>query len=332
MAPHPNVLPKPLFIVTLRDRYGDSDRVCGFIVEYFPGGNLADAIFERNAIGTLHFRDQLRWAQQLTSTLIFINQGPAKFYSELKTDNVLLSTKHDSEDIVFIDFEQAGNWMDFTAPEINCLNCLGRLAKGPDYVPEANRTRYLGLARANGINSIPKETLYSNPENGYFQSWKILSPTEMEAAEVYSLGMMLWCIFERVPCNRNSMSKGWGTDDLHEFPEFRYSPQQMQDLILRCTRGYKSWSLDGGLVRRGAKFFPRGKSGLPHEPTATASETREAAMIMWQQWLNDMEVLLLARKRWLNGEQSAADIDILGFPARPTLQQVLDELDNLSTL
>jgi hypothetical protein len=326
MGPHPNVLPKPLFIVTTKDRYGRADRVCGFIVQFFSGGNLANALSERSTAGTLQFKDQLHWARQLTAALIFINQTPAKYYSELKTDNVLLSVTKASEDVIFIDFEQAGNWMDFTAPEVNCLRCLERLAKKPEFIPETKRAHYLNLARAVGVDLSPTDPLYSNPEHGYFRAWTALVAAEREAAEVYSLGMTLWCVFEGVPTNRNSMSKGWAVEHLQEFPEFRHTPERLRHLIMECTKGYKSWSFDCGLVRRGAKIYPRGKSGLPGEPTATAIETRDAAMSMWLNWLDGMEVFLLARKRWLAGDADDADLKIIGFP-RPKLQQVLDELN-----
>jgi hypothetical protein len=328
MDPHPNILPMPLFAVTMTDRRGGEDLVCGFISKFFPGGNLASILCEREIPRTLRLEDQIRWAQQLTSTLIFINKSPVKFYSELKTDNLLLTTSNGREDMVFIDFEQCGTWNEFSPPEINCLRTLEWLAENLGSIPEERRAHYLGLAQLFGVDATPEESIYTNPEKGYFKSWIMLSPSESEAAEVYSLGMTLWCIFEGIPCNRTALQKSWPIEYLQEFPEFRHTPEQFRDLIMACTKGYKSWSLDIIPVRRGSKIFPRGRSGILNELTATESETQEATLRAWIQWLEEMERFLWARKRWLGGGSDEADLEILGFPNRPKLQNILDELDD----
>lgn len=108
IPPHDHILPKPLFIVTMTDRHGVPGLVCGFIVKFFSGGNMASILSSRGAAGKLVLKDQFRWAQQLTRTLIFLNQSPIEFYSELKADNILLSTSKGSEDVILIDFEQTG--------------------------------------------------------------------------------------------------------------------------------------------------------------------------------------------------------------------------------
>ena len=114
--------------------------VCGFIVKFFSGGNLASILSSRGAAGKLILKDQLRWAQQLTRTLIFVNQSPVEFYSELKADNILLSTAKGTEDVIFIDLEQTGTWMEFSPPEVNCIRTLERLAETPEVIPEDRRT------------------------------------------------------------------------------------------------------------------------------------------------------------------------------------------------
>ncbi|KAH8590661.1 hypothetical protein B0O99DRAFT_634361 [Bisporella sp. PMI_857] len=328
ISPHEHILPKPLFIVTMTDKHGVSDLVCGFIVQFFSGGNLAGILSSRGAVDKLVLKDQLRWAQQITRTVIFINESPAEFYPELKADNILLSTSKGTEDVLIIDFEQTGTWMEFSPPEVNFLRTLERLAESPEFIPEERRKHYLDFAQTIGVDGSIEETIYTNPPRGYFKTWLMLSAMEMEAAEVYSLGMTLWCIFEGIPSNRNPMRRSWHIDHLQEFPEFRRSPARIRKLILECVRGWEAWSLEI-LVRRGAMMYPPGKTGRGGEPLGTALETQEAGIAIWRRWLDDMEPYLWARKRWQDGCASEADLEMLGFPKRPKLQGVLDELDDI---
>lgn len=105
MEKHPGIISKPLYIVTGVDRYGGNDKVFGFILPLFPKGNSTNELTRRRANGTLTLADGLRWAEQITETLIAINASSARFYSELKPDNLLLD---DDDNVLFIDFEQAG--------------------------------------------------------------------------------------------------------------------------------------------------------------------------------------------------------------------------------
>jgi DNA-binding transcriptional regulator YhcF (GntR family) len=66
---------------------------------------LADELSRRKYNGTLNLKDQFRWARQIAETLKVINISTARFYSELKADNLLLDK---DENVLFIDFEQMG--------------------------------------------------------------------------------------------------------------------------------------------------------------------------------------------------------------------------------
>jgi serine/threonine protein kinase len=105
MPSHSGIMPKPLYLVTAKDRYGGEDKVFGFILPFFEGGNLADELSRRKYNGTLNLKDQFRWARQIAETLKVINISTARFYSELKADNLLLDK---DENVLFIDFEQMG--------------------------------------------------------------------------------------------------------------------------------------------------------------------------------------------------------------------------------
>lgn len=121
--------------------------------------------------------------------------------------------------------------MEFSPPEVNCIRTLEHLAENPNVIPESCRSHYLELGRTIGVDGSIEETIYTNPPQGYFKTWLMLSPIEVEAAEIYSLGMTLWYIFEDVPSNRNPMRRSWPLDHFQEFLQFRHSPKRIQTLI-----------------------------------------------------------------------------------------------------
>jgi hypothetical protein len=168
---------------------------------------------------------------------------------------------------------------------------------------------------------------YENPSEGYYTAWKSLSPTEREAAEVFSLGKTLWCIFEGCADTRNSVLKAFKFDDGQEFPEFRRAPPKIRRLIEQCTRGNR----DGAegrteVVRVGNIVFPRGRTGRRGEPLGTEDETIEAAKDMWRIRVKDMEDFLVAKTRWKEGTATEDDEKLLGFMSRPTLDEILEVL------
>jgi len=113
MPEHAGIMSRPLYLVTGKTRHGE-EKVFGFILPYYRRGNLADILGHGKHIGSLSLKDQLRWARQVTQTLKVINSPPAKFYSELKVDNLLVN---EDGNIVFIDFEQSGQFAHIIYPE-----------------------------------------------------------------------------------------------------------------------------------------------------------------------------------------------------------------------
>ena len=321
MDPHPNVLPKPLYIVTMEDRYGGSDKVCGFILKYYPKGNLAEVLSSRAESNSLNLKDQFRWARQVASTLIWTHDGPARFYSELKVDNLLVSEP--AEDIVFIDFEQIGNWISFSAPEIHYLEYLSRLAES-DVVPRSKQLAYREMLAYHIPRPANKDPKYDNPPEGYYNAWNMLSRIEQEAAASYSLGKTLWCIFEGCNDTRNSVLRMFKHESGLEFPQFRRTPARIQELIRQCTQGSPDWLPSReGIIRVGSKVYPRGKTGRNGEPTGTAEEAMKAARQMWETRVQNMEDFLHAKDRWQESKALDGDEELLGFMLRPKLSDAL---------
>ena len=321
MPPHANIIARPLFIVTKKDRYGSDDKVYGFILEYHWRGNLANQLEQRRRQGSLYLKDQLSLARQITSTLMFIIKTPARYFSELKPDNILLSNCEDH--VIFIDFEQMGNWTSFSAPEIHNLEYLFKLANS-DIIPVSIRETHAKLLTGHVPRDQTPGLIYSNPPAGYYKAWNLLNPSEQEAAMVFSLGKTLWCIFEGYGCTRNSILNEPMYGCSLEFPTFRRTPMELQQLIRQCTLGSYEWKDSNiDIVRRGSFCYPRGRSGVDGEATASAAEALEAAKGMWQGKMKDSKLFLEARDRWLAGINCDADAMLLGYPLRPKLRDVL---------
>lgn len=324
MRPHPNIIARPLYVVTRMDRYGGDDKVYGFLLEYHSRGNLANELERRLRQGTLYIKDQLRWAHQITSTLMFIVKTPTRFYSELKPDNILLSDP--DEQVILIDFEQVWNWTSFSAPEIYYIEYLLQL-KNSENIPVSIKQRYPKLLARYVPDDPSPSPIYSDPPNGYYKAWDLLDYSEQEAEMVFSLGKMLWCIFEGASCTRNSLFVEPKYGCPLEFPAFQRTPAKLQQLIRQCTAGSYEWrGPQTDVVRRGSKFYPRGRSGVNGEATANAVEAMDAAKIMWKGKVEDLELYLEAKARWCAGNRSDADKELLGYPLRPKLRDVLATL------
>jgi hypothetical protein len=332
MDSHPNVMPRPLYIVTHKDRYGGDDKVYGFILKYYVLGTLADTLASRAMTGTLDLRSQMRWAKEIITTLMAINRSPANFYSELKPDNLLLYIGADGlEHVLFIDFEQMGNWTTFSAPEIHYVEYLIRLTKS-NMVPTEERSRF-AIILDQHIPTLRDDLsdleIYPNPPRGFYKAWYSLSALEVEAAEVYSLGKTLWSIFEGCIDTKNSPLKAFKYDTGQEYPEYRRTPPQIRKLIEDCTAGEREYVRNGsetGIIRIGSKIFPRPFKGANEDQEMSEYEAKKAAKLWWQNVVKDMELYLAAKHRWKNGTHTEEDEENLGFPKRPRLADVLGRL------
>ncbi|CAM5999990.1 unnamed protein product [Sphagnum balticum] len=189
---HKSIMQPPLYLVTISNRYKPGHvKLCGMIFPYFPMGSLESILSSRKSDGPMapqELNDKLRWCSQITSALININQSPVKFYSELKPDNILMTKSDDGvESVILIDFEQLGNWMDFSPPEVFYIEYLAHLVKA-ELVPDEEKQHYLQMALEQGVHLSPKESTYSNPLHGYYEPWVSFDDAETEAAEDLSIG------------------------------------------------------------------------------------------------------------------------------------------------
>ncbi|TQV97189.1 Tyrosine-protein kinase, active site protein [Cordyceps javanica] len=338
MPPHPNVIGRPLHLVTKRCAFGAKTAVVGFTLAYHRHGSVRDHVPRLALRGRTTHRDEVRWALQLVRALRHFRAacgggggGGGTFYSDLRLDNVLLS---DALGLVLVDFEQRGVWSEFAAPEINAIECLRELATDEDLPDDDDdggggggggaRARYAGLL----TQMLPRwEALvdgeaYAWPagRRGYNVAWRCLAAEEQERCEVYMLGRVLWCLFEAQSApQRAALWTSYPSEPAVEFPAYaRTPPGAMRRLIDRCTEGHVP-TLSSVVVRSGGKLVLR---ELEAAGGSTPDAVRDRAREFWTMRIADSE-------RWVrNHIESRKNHPINpAFPKRPDLSVVEAHLE-----
>jgi hypothetical protein len=314
---HPNIISKPLFLVTKKSSFGGKNGVCGFILPYHPIGSLRDILPSRASTGTLTFKQQLKWSQQITSAIIHIREKSGTFYSDLRPDNVLLTPlkEGDGEDVILVDFEQRGNWREWCAPEVLYPIYLDQLRS-----PSVNLSPHW----ENILQSHPAISIETTNENVGWTgkpTWLALDPCEQENAEVYNLGLFLYCVFEGQCSVQKSLLNEWPYNPTIDFPEFRRTPEKLREIIRRCTIDSPEWNREpehkgggyGGVVRRRGKVYPRRQ----YADSDVRKEIWDSARRWWEEELWMMETFLKD-----NSPSQGREI------RRPTLREVLAFLES----
>jgi hypothetical protein len=323
IEPHPNVISRPLYVVTKKCQFGGRLGVCGMVIEYHRSGSLRNVLRQRGSTSERNLHAKILWAQQITEALIHIKEKGPGFFTNLKLDNIVMASSHETTSLnpVLIDFEQRLGSPVWTPPEVHYIFYLTQLAtKSPD---PSFRKKYSDLLRKHNIpiSSPIKSARYSNPLNGYCEPWSIFSPAQQEAAQVYMLGKLLWCLFENGTVLNthiwiNSFRDHTQVEDVI-FPEFKRTPIGLRKCILRCTAG--AGEMRGRLpplVVRERKIFARGWKG------ESGKKAIEEAQVMARRWWK-MEVI--------DAEMFLENRDSLMRYAeiRPKLGEVLSVLQGL---
>ncbi|KAI1127714.1 hypothetical protein F5Y10DRAFT_277929 [Nemania abortiva] len=319
VEPHANIISRPIHLISKACSFGGKHAIVGFTTFYHQPGSLRDILPQLRIHDRLRWEDQLKWSIQVTQALEHLRTRSSTYYPDLRLDNVVLSK---NSDIIMVDFEQRGVWCEFAAPEVNAIEYM-RLIAIDDRIPSEVGLKYQDIMR----NLVPgydrlQEDQYTNPEDGYNASWIALSPEEQEAAEVYMLGRLMWCIFEGVSGPQKAavwQSYRWESD--LEFPEYERTPPVLRELIDRCTRGTRS-NLGSVIIRRHSHLLLRDR---PREDQ-DADQVQAAAKAYWVAELKWAEEFLSERDRlrkqgrWENN-----------YYNRPRLQEVLDALLRIQT-
>ncbi|WYZ34426.1 hypothetical protein EsH8_I_000702 [Colletotrichum jinshuiense] len=315
--PHPNVMSRPAHLVTKRCNFGSKIAVLGFTLEYHCYGTLRDIVPLLRLQNAFSTAEQFKWSIQITSGVLHNRKTSGTFYPDLRLDNIVLSKDRDA---IMVDFEQRGVWCEFASPEINAIEYIRLLATDDD-VPEDVRDRYAKILRrmCPDFESLQNREEYTNPPNGYNICWACLSPREQEASEVYMLGRVLWCIFEGASAPQPAavwQSYRWEADV--EFPAYTRTPLKLRCLIDRCTAGRRA-TLSSQVGRKGSKIVFKG-----HENNTDPTGIRKVAAAWWRAEMSWAEEFQATRESL----KSAGKWDENHFK-RPTLQDVLDELEKL---
>ncbi|KAK3300020.1 uncharacterized protein B0H64DRAFT_5161 [Chaetomium fimeti] len=322
MEPHPNVISRPDYLVTKRCLFGGKTAVLGFLLPFHEPGSVRDALPLLRIHGRLSLEQQLRWAIQLTSAVLHVHERGRMFYPDLRLDNILLSA---ARDIVLIDLEQRGVWCEFSAPEVNAIDYV-RILAGDEVdeanltIPEEARKRFTAILdrllpgwdvlQACEDYSSPRPHGYSN----YNIPWLALDETEQEAATVYMLGRVLWCIFEGQSAPQEAaVWQSYRYEPDIEFPVFRLTPETLMSLIDRCTKGRRG-TLSDLIVRQGSRLVLRDRESTSEEVLGVARGWWEAEIRATEAFLSEREELK-ASGQW--------DGNHFG---RPKLAEVLAEL------
>jgi hypothetical protein len=314
LASHPNVISRPVHIVKKVCSFGAKKAIAGFTTRFQPNGGLRDVLPQLRIHGQLHQSTQLKWCIQLATALEHLRHTTGIYYPDLRLDNIVLS---DKDDLVMVDFEQRGVWCEFAAPEVNSLEYI-RLIATDEEVDEEVSEKYRDMLErlVPGFEKLERDE-YLNPPDGYNVPWIALSPREQEAAEVYMLGRVLWCIFEGVSGPQKAavwQSYPWESD--LEFPDYCRTPPEMRLLIDRCTRGRRQ-TLNSIIVRR--------KSHLVLKDIDLGSQSREDVLKSAREyWASELQVAeeFLETREQLKAQGKWDE----NYYKRPTLTEVLDEL------
>lgn len=318
MPPHPNIAPPPLHLVTKRCRFGGKVGVIGFTTTYHHRGTLRDILPFRRIHNTLRPADQLKWAQQLTDALIHMQENGGHFHCDLRLDNILLS---DTDDVLLIDFEHRGILANSAAPEVSCLEYVDLIANHASFAgPE--RAKYEALFEQYVKPHVePHREMYQGEERGYYSPWQCLGEKEREAAEIFTLGRVLWCVFEGVSAPNALLGVEYLREPDLEFPEFRRTPLGLRPLVLNCTRGWTPWL--SGLARHGPKLG----FGADKNLNVMAAEVIGKIAACCREELESAEDFL---RKW-DDRRKHGDENIFNRPGLKDIAQILSDFQSNHT-
>ncbi|KAH0595967.1 hypothetical protein MHUMG1_06517 [Metarhizium humberi] len=317
MPPHPNVVSRPVHLVTKKCSFGNKTAVVGFTLEYHIYGSLRDLIPFMQLHGQVSLAEKTKWSLQLSSALRHLHNVAHFFYPDLRLDNIVLS---ESRDAIMVDFEQRGVWCEFAAPEVNAIEYVRLLAIDDEIDPDI-RDKYAGILSEMlpGWEQMGQGEDYIWPSRGYNVPWACLTRTEEEACEVYMLGRVLWCIFEASSAPQRAavwLSYPW--EPLVEFPGYTTTPEPIRQLIDACTRG-RQIGLSKYIVRKQKKLVMREledtEDSTPEQVQQMASDWWTKEIAFSEKWLNE-RAEGMKRGDWNEN-----------YYNRPKLQEVYDALN-----
>jgi len=327
LKPHRHVCERPLYIVTTEGQPGTDPIVVGFVLKYYDGGSLEAVLPSRLEEVRPTLEEKLKWSKQLTSVMSHLVSTEQTFFCDLKCENVVLSSQRvGHRDIILVDFEQIGTDNAWTPPEIITLERL--LSVVQHTKDRDSRVKYAKLLQYALGSHHDNPTQYFRTITSSHILWKSLDRSEREAAQVFMLGKVLYCIWEGVGrvTSLNGESLEAGAEG--NFPSFSTTPLEIRLLILQCTLGARELDTKNPFILRLDDQLVCGHSiGLNGLVDGSPAEVVEVARQFWVNELRGAEAVTFARRRHRTKESRPGDARLLPSLGRPTLDEILETLD-----
>jgi hypothetical protein len=327
----PNICERPAYLVTESLASSSNPIVVGFLLKLYSGGSLGSILATKDRRLRALGEEKLVWSKQITQLLRAIVIDRRSFYSDLKCENIVLSSPLvGKRNIVFVDFERTGVGSDWAAPEIRMLERLHWVVKS-NKCRETRREYAELLQIALETNHDDPEAVFRNMNGRSRPFWLNLRMAEKESATVFTLGKVLYCIFENVAASTNVINPSSADESpTAKFPDFTNTPQPLRALIMNCTAGAVNTPLErigNTLYGWTSETRPRSKQKFGCLDR-TMAETVEAMRVFAIKELDRSKQFVLARARYRLGIATPEDMEKLPYLRRPSLREVRDALPN----
>ncbi len=192
---HPSIIPSSKLLVKPEE---DSNRVLGFLLQYYPHENLREFVFKLRSNGDVPSSLFCKWAVQLAQVFHHLLYTKRFSYQNIKPENCVMNEK---KNLILIDFEHGSRCRSrFRAPEIDRYHdiaALSNTAQEQAKVFSMRRTLWV-VWEITSTNKYPerredeeyRETIFTENTASVPQSWK---------------DMILQCVDEN-PDNRPSLT------------------------------------------------------------------------------------------------------------------------------
>jgi hypothetical protein len=142
---------------------------------------------------------------------------------------------------------------------------------------------------------------------------------------VYSLGLLIYTIFEGMPNVSCNIANKWSVDPHIRVPSFKHCPPPIIDIVKRCSP--EAWDVPvnspyglGEVIRTGTHLHSQQVSASIWDECEAAGMVIDFAVDWWESELNRAWAFT-ETKEWENGEFGRN---------RPTLKAVLAALESLT--
>ncbi|KAK6342224.1 hypothetical protein TWF730_001702 [Orbilia blumenaviensis] len=193
---HPNILPPPQKLVTLKWPDGLAQPViCGALSPFYPGGTLASRIEESNKTGVrISLELKARWCANMAAAMLHTHRVAKTYHKDLKPGNFVAD---ENDNLILCDWEQQDANPVTLAPEADRTwdVSTGDLPTAPSGRPQLQYSKYSGPPRRN----VQEAVLGDAPWHlwNVFSLWALEQPWALELAEVFSLGRTMWILLRQ---------------------------------------------------------------------------------------------------------------------------------------